>query len=118
MCRDHRTVQPGDPTSTKIIQHTTYTPPLCFVLASGMMLADQANPWRIVCGSGKENLKGMAKKTQSKSSKKGRKKKNKLGVRNSLVNNINARKKKNISRSKKKSTVSKKDYNKMQDDWK
>jgi hypothetical protein len=42
---------------------------------------------------------------------------NKLGVTNSLVNNINARKKKGISRSKKKSTVSKKAYNKMQQNW-
>lgn len=42
---------------------------------------------------------------------------NKLGVANSLVNNINARKKKGISRSKKKSTVSKKAYSKMQQKW-
>ena len=45
-------------------------------------------------------------------------KKNKLGVKNSLVNNINARKKKGISRPKKKRTVSKKSYSKMQRDWK
>jgi hypothetical protein len=44
-------------------------------------------------------------------------KKNKLGVKNSLVNNINARKKKGIARSKKKSTVSKKAYAKMQRNW-
>ena len=37
-----------------------------------------------------------------------RSKKNKLGVKNSLVNNINARKKKGKSRSKRKSTISKK----------
>ena len=43
--------------------------------------------------------------------------KNKLGVENSLVNNINARKKKGISRTKKKSTVSKKSYQKMQANW-
>ncbi|MBG9375607.1 hypothetical protein I5907_05140 [Panacibacter sp. DH6] len=49
--------------------------------------------------------------------KKGTKKKNKLGVKNSLVNNINARKKKGVSRSRKKSTVSKKSYKKMQDNW-
>lgn len=42
---------------------------------------------------------------------------NKHGVKNSLVNNINARKKKGISRSKKKSTVSKKAYSKMQNNW-
>jgi len=46
------------------------------------------------------------------------KKKNKLGVKNSLVNNINARKKKGISRSRKKKTVSKKSYSKMEHDWK
>lgn len=44
-------------------------------------------------------------------------KKNKLGVKNSLVNNINTRKKKGISRTKKKSTVSKRSYDKMEDDW-
>ena len=45
-------------------------------------------------------------------------KKNKPGVKNSLVNNINARKEKGISRPKKKSTVSKKAYKKMEDKWK
>ncbi len=45
------------------------------------------------------------------------KKKNKLGVKNSLVNNINARKEKNISRTKKKSTVSKESYSDMQHKW-
>ena len=49
--------------------------------------------------------------------KKGAKRKNKLGVKNSLVNNINARKKKRKSRSKKRSTVSKKAYDKMQNNW-
>jgi hypothetical protein len=44
-------------------------------------------------------------------------KKNKLGVKNSLVNNINARKKRGISRSKKKKTVSKKSYGKMKTKW-
>ena len=44
-------------------------------------------------------------------------KKNKLGVKNSLVNNINARKEKDLSRSKKKSTVSKKAYIKMESNW-
>jgi hypothetical protein len=43
--------------------------------------------------------------------------KNKNGVKNSLVNNINARKKKGTSRSKKKSTVSKKAYRDMQNNW-
>lgn len=45
-------------------------------------------------------------------------KKNKLGVKNSLVNNINARKKKGTSRSKKAHTVSKESYDKMEHDWK
>ena len=47
-----------------------------------------------------------------------RARKNKLGVKNSLVNNINARKKKKISRSKTKSTISKQAYKKMSDSWK
>ena len=45
------------------------------------------------------------------------KKKNKLGVENSLVNNINAKKEKGTSKSKAKSTVSKKAYKKMEDNW-
>jgi hypothetical protein len=44
--------------------------------------------------------------------------KNKHGVKNSLVNNINARKKKGTSRPKKKSTVSKKSYADMKSGWK
>lgn len=52
------------------------------------------------------------------SSERKTKKKNKLGVKNSLVNNINARKKKGISRSKKKRTVSKRSYGKMKEGWK
>lgn len=52
-----------------------------------------------------------------KKAKKGSRKKNKLGVKNSLVNNINARKRKGISRSKKKKTVSKKSYKKMKNNW-
>ena len=55
----------------------------------------------------------MAKAVKKKSATK----KNKLGVKNSLVNNINARKKKGISRSRKKSTVAKKSYKKMEDNW-
>jgi len=50
-------------------------------------------------------------------SKRSSKKKNKLGVKNSLVNNINARKKKGISRSKKKRSVSRKSYRKMKSGW-
>jgi len=43
--------------------------------------------------------------------------KNKLGVKNSLVNNINARKKKGTSRPKKKSTISKDNYDDMENNW-
>ena len=57
----------------------------------------------------------MPKKKTTK--KRGSTKKNKLGVKNSLVNNINARKKKGKSRSKKKRTVKKKDYNRMKNNW-
>ena len=42
---------------------------------------------------------------------------NKLGVKNSLVNNINARKEKGVSRSKSNSTISKKSYDKMENNW-
>ncbi|WP_294822055.1 hypothetical protein [uncultured Flavobacterium sp.] len=52
-----------------------------------------------------------------KKAKKRSAKKNKLGVKNSLVNNINARKRKGISRSKKKKTVSKSSYKKMKKNW-
>ena len=65
--------------------------------------------------------KNAAKKAapKKKSAKKAApKKKNKLGVKNSLVNNINARKKKGIARTKKKSTVDKKSYKKMEEGWK
>lgn len=44
-------------------------------------------------------------------------KNNKLGVKNSLVNNINARKEKGVSKPKSKSTVSKKAYTDMQNNW-
>lgn len=39
---------------------------------------------------------------------------NKLGVKNSLVNNINARREKGVSRPKSKSTITKKAYEAMQ----
>ena len=52
-----------------------------------------------------------------KRARKSNTKKNKLGVKNSLVNNINARKRKDISRSKKKSAVTKKSYKKMKANW-
>jgi hypothetical protein len=44
--------------------------------------------------------------------------KNKHDAKNSLVNNLNARKKKGTSRSKKKSTVSEKAYADMRSGWK
>lgn len=53
----------------------------------------------------------------SKTKKSPAKKKNKLGVKNSLVNNINAKKEKGSSKPKNKSTVSKKSYEKMEDNW-
>jgi hypothetical protein len=55
--------------------------------------------------------KAVKRKTTNKAGK------NKLGVENSLVNNINARKKKGTSRTKKKSTISQKQYEKMQNNW-
>jgi hypothetical protein len=63
--------------------------------------------------------KTTAKKAATKSSaaKKGSTQKNKLGVKNSLVNNINARKKKGTAKTKKSSTVSKKDYKDMENNW-
>ena len=57
------------------------------------------------------------KKTEKKSEKKTDTKKNKLGVKNSLVNNINAKKEKGESKSKKDSTVSKKNYDDMEEGW-
>ena len=51
-------------------------------------------------------------KKESKAHEKAEKK-NKLGVVNSLVNNINAKKKSGTSKSKEQSTVSKEDYKKM-----
>ena len=44
-------------------------------------------------------------------------KKNKLGVKNSLVNNINAHKKAGNSKPKKKSTVAKGQYKDMENNW-
>ena len=63
--------------------------------------------------------KGAAKKSAAKKSatKKAAGKKNKLGVKNSLVNNINAHKKKGDSKTKKSSGVDKKSYSKMEHHW-
>lgn len=55
--------------------------------------------------------------TTKKAAKKAGAKKNSFGVKNSLVNNINARKKKGISRPKSKKTVSKKSYEHMEEGW-
>lgn len=59
----------------------------------------------------------MATTKKAAPKKKAAARKNKLGVKNSLVNNINAHKKKGDSKPKKKSTVSKKNYDKMEDNW-
>jgi hypothetical protein len=67
--------------------------------------------------------KAAAKKTAPKKpgaktpAKQSAGKKNKLGVKNSLVNNINAKKEKGTSKSPKKSSVSKESYEDMQDNW-
>ncbi len=42
---------------------------------------------------------------------------NKLGVKNSLVNNINARKEKDISRDKKDSTIDDESYKRLEGNW-
>ncbi|MBV9960628.1 MAG: hypothetical protein JO072_00145 [Parafilimonas sp.] len=62
-----------------------------------------------------KSIKKSAKKSPKKSSKKTGK--NKLGVKNSLVNNINAKKKKGTSHSKNKTTVSKENYKDMENKW-
>lgn len=59
----------------------------------------------------------MAKAAKKSGRRPGTSGENKLGVKNSLVNNINARRKKGISRSKKDSTVSDKSYTNMQNKW-
>ena len=59
----------------------------------------------------------MAKAAKKAGVKKAGAKKNKLGVKNSLVNNINAKKKKGKSKPKEKSTVSKKSYGDMENNW-
>jgi len=61
--------------------------------------------------------KKAAKKAAKKSPEKPPKK-NKLGVENSLVNNINAHKKKGTSRPKSRKTVDKESYDKMEEGWK
>ena len=63
----------------------------------------------------KATKKSVTKKAATKKSSST--KKNKLGVKNSLVNNINARKTKGISRKKKDSTISKDSYKEMEENW-
>ncbi|RYF25295.1 MAG: hypothetical protein EOO42_04065 [Flavobacteriales bacterium] len=58
----------------------------------------------------------MPRKTKRKTNSR-KQRKNKLGVKNSLVNNINARKRKGKSRSKKKRTISKKAYKQLKNNW-
>jgi len=62
--------------------------------------------------------KAAPKKASKKApAKKAPAKKNKLGVKNSLVNNINAKKKKGAAKSKAKSTISKDAYTDMENNW-
>jgi hypothetical protein len=68
----------------------------------------------------KNNSKAVQKKSSTKEEgcvKKRKHQKNKLGVKNSLVNNISAKKEEGTSKTKKKSAVSKKAYKKMEDKW-
>ena len=62
--------------------------------------------------------KEHGKMHEKKESKGHEKAENKLGVKNSLVNNINAKKKSGTSKSKGESTVSKEDYKKLKKGWK
>lgn len=61
--------------------------------------------------------KAAPKKAAPKKAAKKTSKNNKLGVKNSLVNNINAKKKRGASRPKSKSTVSKKNFKAMEANW-
>ncbi|GAB4092574.1 hypothetical protein GCM10028786_15000 [Flaviaesturariibacter terrae] len=67
----------------------------------------------------KRGVKKAAPKKAAKKAapKKAATKKNKLGVKNSLVNNINAKKKSGTSKSRRKSTVSKESYEAMEHNW-
>lgn len=56
----------------------------------------------------------MSAATRKAASKKGSNTQYKKNIKNSLVNNINVKKKKNSSKSKKKSTVSKKAFSDME----
>jgi hypothetical protein len=62
-------------------------------------------------------IQPVKKSAFEKSGSKKAGKKNKLGLENSLVNNINAKKKEHTSRSKKNLTVSKQSCKKIEDNW-
>ena len=70
-------------------------------------------------GKKSSSKKAAVKKSSAKkgATKKISARKNKLGVKNSLVNNINAHKRRGDSKSKKKSTIDEPQYNKMQKNW-
>ena len=65
----------------------------------------------------KAETKTKSDTKKKKETKKKPDKKNKLGVKNSLVNNINAKKKSGKAHSKKDSTVSKENYEDMENNW-
>ncbi len=93
-----------------------------FIVYIENYMAKAASPKKATskkAASKKSATKSTAKKSVAKKSapKKGSTKKNKLGVKNSLVNNINAKKEKGASKSPKRYTVSKKAYKKMEDNW-
>jgi hypothetical protein len=96
----------------------SYNPLLCNPSAH-FLIPFKQNYLGIFIAKNKENGKSNNKKAGAKkaASKKGGTKKNKLGVKNSLVNNINAKKKKGTAASKKRSTISKKAYKDMEDNW-
>ena len=62
-------------------------------------------------------LKKIMATTKKKTTSTKGPKKNKPGIKNSLVKNINARKKKGKSRPKKKTTISKRSYDEMENNW-
>ena len=65
----------------------------------------------------KKKTAGRTKKETARKKSAYKSGRNKLGVKNSLVNNINAKKKKGTSKPKKKSSVSKKAYKDLQNNW-
>ncbi len=86
-----------------------------------MATTKKAAPKKVVKKSAAKKAapkKAAKKVAPTKAAKKSSGKTNKLGVKNSLINNINAKKKKGTSKPKSKSTVSKKSYKNMEDNWK